>query len=225
MSTAQRYFSGNGNIPGEKSSFAKTCNRLSLFLKEKGNLSGLGINANFDVIGKLESPAATTTTVDFLSNMESAVEKSTKTEESTSHLPQYTSLDSFFKPDYCTNRTGSSTWIAETGSKTEQMTIFYGGQVLVFDDVSADKARDLILAASRSSPNNQIQNRVQLASTSNSLGSQHILPGLQVNGSDLPIARRVSLHKFLEKRKDRATVRAPYQLHNPSSNRKFDLNL
>ncbi|KAI3524929.1 hypothetical protein L1887_03598 [Cichorium endivia] len=201
MSTAQRYFSGNGNIPGEKSSFAKTCNRLSLFLKEKGNISGLGINANFDVIGKLESPAATTTTIDFLSNMESAVEKSTKTEEST------------------------STWIAETGSKTEQMTIFYGGQVLVFDDVSADKARDLILAASRSSPNNQIQNRVQLASTSNSLGSQHIFPGLQVDGSDLPIARRVSLHKFLEKRKDRATGRAPYQLHNPSSNRKFDLNL
>ncbi|KAI3767128.1 hypothetical protein L2E82_17214 [Cichorium intybus] len=48
-------------------------------------------------------------------------------------------------------------------------------------------------------------NRVQIASTSNSLGLRHILPGLQVDGSDVPIARRVSLQKFLEKRKDRAT--------------------
>ncbi|KAB1670393.1 hypothetical protein ES319_1Z170800v1 [Gossypium barbadense] len=32
--------------------------------------------------------------------------------------------------------------------------------------------------------------------------------------SDLRIARRNSLHKFFEKRKERATVRAPYQVNN-----------
>nr|GMC50000.1 protein TIFY 10A-like [Ipomoea batatas] len=34
---------------------------------------------------------------------------------------------------------------------------------------------------------------------------------------DLPIARRSSLHRFLEKRKDRAIARAPYQVHNHHS--------
>ncbi|KAL7600670.1 protein TIFY 10A [Lactuca sativa] len=228
MSTAKNYFSGNGRLPVEKSSFAKTCNRLSLFLKEKGNLTDLGINGNFDVIGKPErsSEATAMMTVDLLSKMESPIEKSTKTEEPMSHLPQYISLDTFL------NKTGSTKPIE---SRTEQMTIFYKGQVLVFDCVSADKARDLMLAATSvsASHNNQSHNRLQLASTSDSFGSEHVLQGLQENGSELPIARRVSLHKFLEKRKDRATGRAPYQLHNPSStaaaaassNRKFDLNL
>ncbi|KAJ0677424.1 putative transcription factor TIFY family [Helianthus annuus] len=118
------------------------------------------------------------------------------------------------------------------------MTIIYRGQVLVFDSISADKARDMMLAAAAaasSSFDNQIQNRIPLASTSNSasegFGSRYrMLPGLQINGSDLPIARRSSLHKFLSKRRDRANERAPYRLPNrlmaaPSLNHKFDLNL
>lgn len=240
MSTPKNYFSGNGKAPPEKSAFATTCNRLSLFLKEKGNLRDLGINANFDVTGpKTSSPVpetkTETTTVDLLSNLESPVQKSAKMEKSINHLPRYVRLDSFCKSEDHTNRGGSSLPVAlpATESKIAQMTIFYRGKVLVIDSVSDEKARDVMLAAGAygSSNNNQIQNRIQFASTSNyrcgDIGlHEQILPELQ---SDLPIARRASLHKFLAKRKDRASVRAPYQLHNPlmavPSNHKFDLNL
>ncbi|KAI3814897.1 hypothetical protein L1987_14544 [Smallanthus sonchifolius] len=214
-----------------------TCNRLSLFMKENGSLRDIGINSTFDVKGKPEitSPA----TVDLLSKIESPVQTSEKTEESVNHLPRFVSSDTFCKPEDSTNKGVSGELVAATESKSSQMTTFYRGQILVFDCISADKARYMMLAAtgasSSSSSDNQIQNRIPLASNSNSpyedFGSQdQILRGLQVNGSDLPIARRSSLHKFLAKRKDRASERAPYQLPNrlmtvASMNHKFDLNL
>ncbi|KAM3208642.1 hypothetical protein ACQJBY_063373 [Aegilops geniculata] len=62
-----------------------------------------------------------------------------------------------------------------------QMTIFYGGQVLVLDEVPADRATELL--------------RVAAAAT----------------GGDLPMARKASLQRFMEKRKGRLAARAvPY---------------
>ncbi|KAM3188858.1 hypothetical protein ACQJBY_067669 [Aegilops geniculata] len=62
-----------------------------------------------------------------------------------------------------------------------QMTIFYGGQVLVLDEVPADRAAELL--------------RVAAAAT----------------GGDLPMARKASLQRFMEKRKGRLAARAvPY---------------
>ncbi|XP_076881145.1 protein TIFY 10A-like [Bidens hawaiensis] len=213
MSMAKKCFPASGN---EKSSFAKTCNRLSSFMKEKRSPRDLRINGKFNVKGKPEasSPAAqkNTTTIDLLSNMENTVQTS-----SVNLLPQYVTLDSF-----C-NSVDSSEPVPATDSKTGQMTIFYGSQVLVFDCVSADKARDMMLAAS----GNQIPNRIQSASPS--VSPREAFES-EENESDLPIARRASVHRFLAKRKDRATERAPYQLHNPlvaaaPLGHKFDLNL
>lgn len=44
--------------------------------------------------------------------------------------------------------------------------------------------------------------------------SQERSPAEPTNVSDLPIARRNSLHRFLEKRKDRVAAKAPYQVNN-----------
>ncbi|KAD4889420.1 hypothetical protein E3N88_21493 [Mikania micrantha] len=182
MSPLKPYLSGNP--PAEKTKFMQTCSRLSLFLKEKGNIRDI----NFDFNPKLLDATGVSATVDLLSNIDD-VEKVA----SDDCLPKYVILESFCEPEA----------VDPTAvTKLSQMTIFYQGQVMVLDDVSADRARDLILVAN---------NGRKVGSSSKSAVAVS-----ESKDSDLPIARRASLHKFLAKRKDRATVRgAPYHLQSP----------
>ncbi|XP_048543280.1 protein TIFY 11e-like [Triticum urartu] len=68
-----------------------------------------------------------------------------------------------------------------------QMTIFYSGQVLVLDEVPADRAAELLRAA---------------AVSGTPRGSCAAADG------DLPMARKASLQRFMEKRKGRLVARA-----------------
>ena len=66
-----------------------------------------------------------------------------------------------------------------------QMTIFYGGRVLVLDEVPADRAAELLRVAAAA--------------------------GTKRGDGDLPMARKASLQRFMEKRKGRVAARAvPY---------------
>ncbi|XP_076955130.1 protein TIFY 10A-like [Bidens hawaiensis] len=193
MSAPRRFPSGTGtgtgtdNTPIEKSKFVQTCNRLSLFLKGNGNIGDLnfGVNTKFNAT---ETSAAEVATVDLLSSIdhdtrEKALEK---LKLKNSPPPEYVILDSSRE---LTNKASSSS----TKPKTAPMTIFYGGKVIVVDDVPADRVRDLMLMAK---PDEKIEKHVELASTSKAVSGES-------KDSDLPIARRASLHKFLAKRKDR----------------------
>ncbi|XP_047966724.1 protein TIFY 10A-like [Salvia hispanica] len=102
-------------------------------------------------------------------------------------------LDLNFTPKGSVNQ---SPKIEQPEKEVEQMTIFYAGQVIVLNDIPAGKAKEIINLATAVSPIQKPQ-----------------LPPL---GSDLPIARKNSLARFLEKRKDRITAAAPYQASKPA---------
>ncbi|XP_060188134.1 protein TIFY 10A-like [Lycium barbarum] len=178
----------SGRLAGQKSHFSQTCSLLSQYLKEKGSFGdlSLGINRNFDSTGS--------TTMDLLP----------KIEKSMNLFPEQ-----------------AAAMNTESEPEKAQMTIFYAGQVIVFNDFPADKAKDIMLMAGASTTNNaqnQINNSPcamvppkQAESVVDLVNPQ--MPS-QPTVSDLPIARRASLTRFLEKRKDRLTTKAPYQISN-----------
>ncbi|KAM7480638.1 hypothetical protein LguiA_028851 [Lonicera macranthoides] len=99
--------------------------------------------------------------------------------------------------------------VATIEAKAGQMTIFYRGQVLVFDDFPAEKVTEITLLANRgisqhtSFTDRKADNMAAASSTPSSSSNTGSDRQAAIGGSDMPIARRASLHRFLEKRKDR----------------------
>ncbi|KAF8401117.1 hypothetical protein HHK36_014421 [Tetracentron sinense] len=232
-----------GKAP-EKSNFAQTCNLLSQYLKEKGALGDLSLGMTRNLEGKGNSETfRQTTTMNLLPSMETSGEVSVRNVSASGNInsmdlfPQCAGIASSVSMEDVPKKTEFSiiSKPATTEPENAQMTIFYAGQVLVFNDLPANKAKEIMLLASKgssknpgssasSSGNDQINSGSFAASGSNfipisgnNLTQERPQKPPQPITSDLPIARKASLHRFLEKRKDRISARAPYQVNNTTA--------
>ncbi|RWR79480.1 protein TIFY 10A [Cinnamomum micranthum f. kanehirae] len=241
-------FSETGRFSGrrmpEKSNFSHTCSLLSQYLKEKGTFGDLSLGMTCNPHGKGKSEMIPPTTMNLLPKIEVSREIPERKDNGSDQTIK--SMDLFppragFMPSV-TMEDGQK--IADLSAKpkpanepqTSQMTIFYGGKVLVFNDFPADKAKEIMLLVEK----NMLPNSTHASASSNDCGNvfsgKSTFPSTagnnpttdrlqrppQADVSDLPIARKASLHRFLEKRKGRISAKAPYQVNVGSSSHADD---
>uniref|UniRef100_A0A0A9AZF1 Protein TIFY n=1 Tax=Arundo donax TaxID=35708 RepID=A0A0A9AZF1_ARUDO len=187
----------------EKSSFAITCSLLSQYLREKnGGLHGLGMAPPPASAGVYRPP----TTMNLLSALDAPAEEPNEEAKATAEP----------RPSVGKTSTESPVLVAPidqqnienpreaAAEEAQQLTIFYGGKVVVFDSFPSTKVNDLL----------QIVNTGDAVDKAGGSVAPQNLPTPSQNClSALPIARRNSLHRFLEKRKGRIIAKAPYQVN------------
>lgn len=222
---------------GKPSSFSHTCTLLSRYLKEKGKgkLGDLRLGTSFHEKGvpMATAPSATTGNVDTMNLFPTLVPSygnftgisRTQTTPLTSR--DVASMDLFpqhsgFGPSGSKGDVPSEVdhSVNKPVPETKEMTIFYGGRVFVFNDVSAEKAKEITTFANKAS--NHVSSTFasrptqRPRETPNAIGSNlaNNMPVARISSSiasDVPIARKASLTRFLEKRKNRVLTRAPYE--------------
>ncbi|KAI3945149.1 hypothetical protein MKW98_022013 [Papaver atlanticum] len=125
-------------------------------------------------------------------------------------------------------------------SESPQMTIFYGGKIMVLDNLSVDSAKQVLGFAENFSGSYTVHTQEKsnnFVAANNILIHKDLLPpshqqrqqqeqaiasgssssSLCINASDVPAAKNLSLQRFLAKRKERISARAPYQVKASSS--------
>ncbi|CAH2067324.1 unnamed protein product [Thlaspi arvense] len=227
MSSSAECWEFSGRKLPEKPSFSQTCSRLSRYLKEKGSFGdlSLGMTCKPDVNGGFAVSRHPTMMNLFpcetSGNIDSSAAQDVKP-KNLFHRQSSLSSSSSSGTKEEVEKINKETKSVKPESESGPLTIFYGGQVMVFDDFPADKAKEVIDLANKgstaqvSNTQNLAKNPKEIASTPNPVPA-HAQESIQANTSslacELPIARRASLHRFLEKRKDRITSKAPYQIN------------
>ncbi|KAH6779165.1 hypothetical protein C2S52_010402 [Perilla frutescens var. hirtella] len=183
----------SGRFSGGRSNFSQTCNLLSQYLKEKGGFGELKLGLS----PSSEPKGAPAETMNLLSRIEKSASRNPRP-----------------PPPAAPFTAGKEETQNKPEVETAPMTIFYGGQVIVFNDFPADKAKEIIALAGQSSATPNHPSAAQSPAES-ATSVPNVVPPTFASAqppldSDLPIARKNSLARFLEKRRDRITANAPY---------------
>ncbi|KAJ3673661.1 hypothetical protein LUZ60_005653 [Juncus effusus] len=189
---------------GEKTSFTVACGLLSQLVREKGNLANLNLGSN--------EVSRTPKTMNLFPGLDDSSEKMEKELQKENHANENI-LDSKKNENlemelFPRNSVFSNDKEESKESNAAQLTIFYGGKVLVFENCPSEKAKDLMELATKS---------ISIPHSSSSTPTQIQIhteapKSTQPTTSDLPIMRKASLQRFLAKRKDRISEKAPYQV-------------
>ncbi|XP_039033741.1 protein TIFY 11B-like [Hibiscus syriacus] len=230
--TREHRMSNLGQKSPDRASFV---NLLSQYLKEKRNIGefSVGISSKSDAKGKQAK------TMNLLSSMADSSGTSRPNLVASNVKSAYFFPGSFgasgSMEDNINRTVIRKPAAAET--KNAQLTIFFNGQVVVYHDFPPEKVKEIMALANqgtsttctgvnasdsimeKSSSNVEKINidipDLNIASaTANTPAQDPMVERRNYGGSDLRIARRNSLHKFFEKRKDRAAARTPYLLNN-----------
>ncbi|MBA0597664.1 protein TIFY 10A [Gossypium raimondii] len=226
----------------EKTSFTQTCNLLSQYLKEKGSFGDLSLGMTCNVEAN-ETPEMLRPTMNlFPVNGKSGDDcHAAPPPRKLRSMDLFPNQAAFSSPKDDALKSSMNKLGSSVEPQTAQMTIFYGGQVIVFNDFPADKAKEIMLLAGKGSSQNNsfnpnpphinapftstiatspVESGIGVPPTPNfstTVTQECIRSAQRPIPGDLPIARRASLHRFLEKRKDRMTTSAPYQISNSTA--------
>ncbi|KAL9368719.1 hypothetical protein Peur_039918 [Populus x canadensis] len=158
--------------PDQISSFAKKCNLLSQYLKEKGSFGdiSLGINGKAPEVKGPETSDLPATTLNLLTNMENSSQHITFRQKPVASSNMMKSMDLFpqfvgFSPSNYTedaiNKADNHLrflccfYDIRKSSTMDpgptQMTIFYAGKLTVFNDIPADKAEEIMALVTKGS--------------------------------------------------------------------------
>ncbi|OMO67147.1 Tify [Corchorus capsularis] len=144
----------------EKPSFTQTCNLLSQYLKEKGSFGDLtlGMTCSGDANGPPEMLRPTMNFFPVNDVCGRNIAAPPRNLKSMDLFPQQAGFsspaskdDGLKRVDSCVSSLNKS---AAVEPQSAQMTIFYNGQVIVFNDFPADKAKEIMLLASKGNPQN-----------------------------------------------------------------------
>ncbi|XP_074560552.1 protein TIFY 10a-like [Curcuma longa] len=201
-----------------RTNFELACSLLSQYIKEKGSVADLGLGIAQDASkGNSQSFRPPPTTICLLPGADISGGEDCEKESEGEVVSHENPMELFPR------RAGFIPSVSQDsrGAEKSQLSIFYGGNVLVFDNFPAEKARDLIRKASEGNSAAQNFSYVPPPSTtvtaSRSLSREsstlvNLPRSAEPNLSDLPIARKVSLQRFLQKRNYRIKAKAPYQV-------------
>ncbi|XP_010540100.1 PREDICTED: protein TIFY 11A [Tarenaya hassleriana] len=212
--------------PPVKSNFARRCNLLSQYLKKNGNFGGIDL-------GLTRKPDSD---IGFTGKLDPAGQQN---ETPKSEAPEIKPTGFIQKlcgavPSDSSGGEAKDANVSEPEPANSQLTIFFGGKVVVFNKLPTDKAKEIMEIAKQANPVKfpavvavgpepvaEDNTKNNLKGDNSNSDSELVIPDLNEptssgNGNNQQpverIAWRASLHRFFAKRKDRVVARAPYQV-------------